>query len=95
MATRGRGRIHLEIHGRVQGIFFRASTRERARELHLTGWVSNRLEGSVEVVAEGAMQSLQELIAWCRQGPPGSHVIRIDVHDEVYTGEFDNFFVKY
>ncbi len=95
MATKGQNRVHLVIHGRVQGVFFRASTRERALELYLTGWVSNLIDGSVEVVAEGAAQSLRELVAWCRQGPPGAHVVNIDVRDEMYTGEFDTFQVKY
>jgi len=95
MATQGRHRVHLTIQGTVQGIFYRAGARERARELHLTGWVCNLIDGSVEVVAEGSMHALQELIAWCRKGPPGAHVIRVDVQDEMYKGEFDNFNVKY
>jgi len=95
MAIKEQSRVHLEIHGRVQGVFFRAGTRERALELNLTGWVRNLMDGSVEVVAEGARQSLRELIAWSRKGPPGAHVVRVDVRDENYSGEFDNFQVKY
>jgi len=95
MATKGESRVHLVISGRVQGVCFRAGALERARSLRLTGWVSNLPDGSVEVVAEGSMPALQELIAWCRQGPSGSHVIGIDVRDEMYQGEFDHFQVKY
>ncbi|NOY52811.1 MAG: acylphosphatase [Deltaproteobacteria bacterium] len=95
MATKGQSRVHLTIYGRVQGVCFRAGTLDRARELNVTGWVSNLPDGSVEVVAEGPMHALQELIVWCRQGPSGSHVIRIDVRDEMYEGEFDHFQVKY
>jgi len=71
-------RLHLRIHGRVQGVFFRASTQEEASRLGLCGWVRNRGDGTVEVVAEGGIEAIRELEAWCQNGPPMASVSRID-----------------
>ena len=60
-------RLHLIIQGKVQGVFFRASTKEKARELGLRGFVRNRVDGTVEVVAEGHMAELQKLADWCHE----------------------------
>jgi acylphosphatase len=87
-------RLHLIIHGRVQGIFFRGSALERARELALTGWVRNRFDGAVEVVAEGDAPALDQLRTWCAKGPPGAVIRKIDVIDEEATGEFSAFGVR-
>ena len=62
-------RIHLKISGRVQGVFFRQSALEQAVSLGVHGWVRNRSEGSVELVAEGPRPLLEQLIAWCESGP--------------------------
>ena len=67
MAT---SRVHLIVSGHVQGVFFRASTRERATDLGLTGWVKNRVDGTVEIVAEGPRDALGDLLAWCEDGGP-------------------------
>ena len=87
-------RLHLIIHGRVQGIFFRGSALERARELGLTGWVRNRLDGSVELVAEGDAAGLAAMREWCAKGPRGAVVRKIDALDESETGEFSAFGVR-
>ena len=87
-------RLHLIIHGRVQGIFFRGSALQLARELGLTGWVRNRLDGTVELVAEGDDAPLATLQAWCAKGPRGAVVRSIDVLDESATGEFTSFGVR-
>lgn len=71
------GAVHLLIHGRVQGVFYRASTQRTAEGLGLTGWVKNRPDGSVEIHAEGSREKLEELIAWCRLGPPAAEVSTI------------------
>lgn len=84
-------RIHVLIHGRVQGVFFRASVVERALALGLTGWVRNRRDDSVECVAEGERPALDALLAYCRTGPPGAVVDEVSVRDERETGEFDSF----
>jgi acylphosphatase len=87
-------RLHLIIHGRVQGIFFRGSALERARELALTGWVRNRLDGSVELVAEGDAAGLASMREWCAKGPRGAVVRKTDSIDEPETGEFSVFGVR-
>lgn len=71
---------HLFVHGRVQGVFFRASARTVARDLGLAGWVRNCSDGSVEIHAEGDRKKLEELIAWCRQGPDYASVSNIDLN---------------
>lgn len=88
-------RIHLGIRGHVQGVFFRASTQRRARELGLAGWVRNRPDGSVEAVAEGPPEGLERLVEFCRQGPPAARVDEVDVRHEDPTGELDGFRVRY
>ena len=61
-------RAHLIIYGKVQGVFFRASTKDKAIELGLKGFVRNQPDGTVEVIAEGSEKQLQELVAWCHEG---------------------------
>jgi acylphosphatase len=87
-------RVHLRINGRVQGVYFRASTVEQARRLGLTGWVMNCPDSSVEVVAEGEREELEKLIHWCRKGPPGALVKEVRSEWENSTDEFHSFFVK-
>ncbi|WP_114952733.1 acylphosphatase [Sphingosinicella terrae] len=69
----------LRIHGRVQGVFYRAWTVETARGLGLAGWVRNRADGTVELVARGEAEAIERLIALCREGPPAARVERIVV----------------
>jgi len=70
---------HAYVHGRVQGVFFRASTEETARSLGITGWVRNCPDGTVEIHAEGSRDRLDRLIAWCHEGPPRAEVQKVDV----------------
>ena len=63
------GAVHMFVHGRVQGVFYRAKTQKVAEGLGLTGWVKNCRDGSVEIHAEGNKEKLEELIKWCRNGP--------------------------
>jgi acylphosphatase len=72
-------RAHVMIRGRVQGVYFRASTVYEAQNLGLTGWVRNCPDGSVEAVAEGTREKLDELIAWCKKGPSGARVKNVEV----------------
>lgn len=81
----------MRIAGRVQGVFFRASTAERARQLGVNGWVRNCPDGSVEVVAEGPRSKLEDLVAWCRHGPPGAHVRDVQLRWEEAKKEFHDF----
>ena len=88
-------RVHLEIRGRVQGVFFRAETVDQAVGLGLVGWVRNRRDGSVEVVAEGERALLEQLIAWCWKGPALARVSQVEVEWMEPTGEFHEFRVAY
>ncbi len=84
-------RIHVFISGRVQGVFFRAYTRDKAQALELTGWVKNCCDGSVEAVFEGEKEKLAQMLAWCYQGSPYSKVDNVQVNWQEYTGEFELF----
>lgn len=87
-------RVRLRIEGRVQGVFFRASTVERANRLGAKGWVRNCPDGTVEVVAEGERKKLADFATWCGHGPPGAHVRNVDLQWEDFQGEFADFRVK-
>ena len=80
-------RARVVIHGRVQGVFFRAETRDRARSLGLDGWVRNTGDGSVEAVFEGDRDRIESMLVWCRGGPALAQVDSVDVDWETPTGE--------
>jgi acylphosphatase len=67
-------RLHAVVRGRVQGIGYRATTMDEARRLGLAGWVRNRLDGSVEVLAEGSQARLDLFLEYLHRGPQGAHV---------------------
>ncbi len=75
------------ISGRVQGVFFRAETQEKANELGLTGWVQNHPDGSVEIHVEGQEDALTRFAAWCREGPPAAVVERVHEEEVPERGE--------
>jgi acylphosphatase len=78
MATEAR---LFTVHGRVQGVWFRDSTRREAMRLGIAGYAINLSDGTVEVLACGASNALDELADWLRSGPPMASVSRVDVHD--------------
>ncbi len=84
-------RAHVIVSGRVQGVFYRSSTRDQARYLGLTGWVKNLPDGKVEAVFEGPKDKLGEMLVWCTRGPPGAEVIDMDTKWGDYTSEFRSF----
>jgi acylphosphatase len=88
MATK---RVQVTIRGRVTGVFFRASTQREAKRLGVTGWVRNRNDGSVEMVAEGEEDAIKEMISWAHHGPSAARVEHVDVRWRGYTGEFSDF----
>lgn len=88
-------RLSMRITGRVQGVCFRAHTERRARGLGLEGWVKNEPDGSVAAVAEGPRQALEELAAWCHQGPPAARVEAVEASWGEASGEFSRFSVRY
>jgi acylphosphatase len=70
----------------VQGVFFRAETRDRARSLGLAGWVRNAPDGTVEAVFEGEDERVESMISWCRRGPRGARVDDVEVEWETPEG---------
>jgi acylphosphatase len=88
-------RAHVWITGRVQGVFFRAYTRDAAQLIGVTGWVRNLPDGSVEAVFEGEADKVEKMIEWCGEGSPMSRVDRVEVLDEVYTGDFDRLAIAH
>jgi acylphosphatase len=79
-------RKRVVVHGRVQGVFFRDSARERARSHGVAGWVTNRPDGAVEAVFEGPADGVDRLLRFCQDGPRGADVDRVDVTDEEPEG---------
>ncbi len=88
-------RAHVVIHGLVQGVFFRASTREEAIRIGVRGWVRNLPDGTVEALFEGEKKKVEEVVAWCYQGPAGAAVVKVDLKWEPFQGEFSRFDVRY
>ncbi len=87
MAKAERIRRRAVVSGVVQGVGFRASTREQARSLGVSGVARNLLDGTVEVEAEGDREDVEALLAWLRQGPPWSRVERVDVTELPVIGD--------
>jgi acylphosphatase len=81
-----RTRRHLIVHGLVQGVFFRDMTRRTAEAAGASGWVRNLRDGTVEAVVEGTPAAVDAVVRFCRIGPPGSRVDRVDVTDEQAEG---------
>ncbi len=87
-------RVHLYVSGCVQGVFFRARTRERAQALGLTGWVRNLPDGRVEIASEGEDDALASLVAWARVGPPAARVSDVAVAWETPRGQDTGFSIQ-
>ena len=81
-----RKRRHVIVHGRVQGVYFRGATVERARQLGVCGWVRNRSDGTVEAVFEGAAQAVSDAVRFCHEGPPWARVERLEEWEEAPEG---------
>ncbi len=88
-------RAHLTVSGRVQGVWFRASTVEQARRAGVSGWVRNRSDGGVEAVIEGERGAVMQVVGWCYRGPSAARVSSVDVKWEEPTGEFFGFNMRY
>ena len=79
---RSRIRVRTRIHGRVQGVWFRAATQEQARRHGVSGWVRNRPDGAVEALFEGTPEAVALLVAFVRRGPPAAQVARVEELEE-------------
>jgi len=88
-------RAHVFVSGRVQGVFFRSEAEDEARRRTVAGWVRNTSDGRVEAIFEGGKEDVEKVIDFCRRGPPGARVTKVDVQWEDYTGEFRDFKIRY
>ncbi|HTY15957.1 MAG TPA: acylphosphatase [Methanoregulaceae archaeon] len=88
-------RVHIVVHGHVQGVWFRAAVRDIAGREGISGFVRNLPGGAVEAVFEGDSSAVERVTGFCRVGPPGSRVDRVDLEEEPFTGGFDAFTVRY
>lgn len=86
-------RVRVFVSGRVQGVFFRATTTEEASQLGLSGWVKNLPDGRVEAVFEGDPDAVADMIQWCHTGSPRAQVEDVDVVEEEPAG-IDGFEVR-
>ncbi len=88
-------RIHAKVKGRVQGVFYRASTKDKAKSLGLTGWVMNMPDGSVELEAQGSDKKIEELISWLYEGPPYSVVTNVETREIPLKEDETDFKIRY
>ncbi len=87
--------VRVVVRGRVQGVFFRISTREEARRLGIVGWVRNKHDGSVECWAQGPKAAIDALISFLHKGPPAAWVETVDTHEKRPDPIFDDFKILY
>lgn len=87
-------RKRVVVKGRVQGVWFRVSAKNMATSLGLKGFVQNLDDGSVLLDMEGTEEAAEEMIVWCRTGPPGANVTGVDVSDKSFVG-FTKFEIRY
>jgi acylphosphatase len=85
--------MHVVISGTVQGVWFRASTKQKAEALGLVGWVKNTPEGDVEALFEGEESVVNEMVAWCWKGPPLADVTDVKITQKKFSGMFSDFSV--
>ncbi len=88
-------RLHAQISGFVQGVYFRDTTRHQAQALGVTGWVCNRPDGSVEVLAEGPRPQLESLLGFLKVGPQHARVDQVQAEWLAATGEFTLFEIRW
>ena len=91
----GLASVQATVHGRVQGVYFRAFVSRRATELGITGYVRNSPERTVEVHAEGEREHLEKLIDHLKVGPPGARVERVVTNWSEYSGSYVGFRIRY
>lgn len=83
--------IHARIEGRVQGVFFRESTRRKAETLGLQGWVKNLMDGAVEAIISGENEKISTMVTWLHSGPPHATVTKILITDHQADHDFSDF----
>jgi len=88
-------RAHISVRGRVQGVCYRMYARDEALRLDLKGWIRNRVDGSVEALAEGDADDVSRFVRWCRDGPPMARVGNIKVDYTAAGEDLEPFHVTY
>ncbi len=88
-------RAKVVIHGIVQGVFFRASTRDEAIRIGVGGWVRNLSDGTVQALFEGEKKKVEQILGWCHKGPHGARVDKVEISWEPYKGEYQLFDIRY
>tara|TARA_A100000171_G_scaffold45878_1_gene50108 strand:- start:4549 stop:4818 length:270 start_codon:yes stop_codon:yes gene_type:complete len=83
----------IKVTGKVQGVYFRASTQEQAKQLGIKGWCKNESDGSVLIIAEGSEESLNTLVNWCHHGPSNASVEKVFV-ESIEASGFERFEIK-
>ncbi|GAB3826244.1 acylphosphatase [Pontibacter rugosus] len=91
MESNSKKRIAMRVYGKVQGVFFRATTQEKARALGLTGFVQNELGGTVYLEAEGDVKALSQLEQWAHEGPSRASVEKVEVEEKESLLGFEEF----
>ena len=86
---------HIIVKGRVQGVFFRKYTQQKANELHIAGWVKNTDDDCVEIFAQGDEHKLQEFIEWCKVGPAKARVEDVEIREKDDEAGLKKFSVVY
>ena len=86
--------LQIKVYGRVQGVFFRSSVKEKAENLGIYGWVKNEPDGTVSIVIQGPENSLKELIKWCYNGIGGARVTKIESEPIEPREKFEKFEIK-
>ena len=87
--------IQINVSGRVQGVCFRASARDEARRIGVTGWVRNLSDATVEVFVQGPEEKVNRLLSWCYQGPPGAFVTVVDYTEMPVDPSMNTFSIRY
>jgi acylphosphatase len=87
-------RMRILVKGAVQGVYYRYNALKKAEEYHLTGWVRNRVDGSVEILCEGTEENINNMVRWCKKGPERAYVREIQTAWEQHTGEFNVFEIR-
>jgi acylphosphatase len=88
-------RAHVFVSGNVQGVYYRANTRDAAREKGVEGWVRNLNDGRVEAVFEGEEDAVKAMVKWCHKGSRRAEVENVEVEWDEATDEFDGFDIRY
>lgn len=82
--------VKLKVHGKVQGVFYRKTAQQKAKELNLVGWVKNNPDNTVEMFIQGPESEVIKMVEWSRQGPKNAVVSKIDIEDSI-SQNYSNF----